>query len=221
MAFKLSYQTRREQEQPAPLEQYKTAQRMMLVVDLDSTWFPGAATFLLITAVGFALLSAPDVSVIGISRPPWRVLCIMCSVVCALGLLRAWDASRRRMSFEIARKGLYVSRFGPLHRSTQFWARSTVDDIRVNEKRDGTVDDGNVAPERWIACIQIISTYKKRKYNHEFLSGREVELLREMVNALRMELGWLPQDPTTEREKDKLEKVKGKLEKGAAVGDSR
>jgi hypothetical protein len=70
-------------------------------------------------------------------------------------------------------------------------------------------------------CIQILSTYKKRKYHHEFLSGREVQLLREIVNALRVELGWLPQDPKTEREKDKLEEIKEKLAKSAPVGDSR
>ncbi len=194
----------------------------MLVVDLDSTWFPAAAAFLLIGAIGFALMSAPDVSVIGISRPPWRVFCIICSVVFALGLLKAWDASRRRMSFELRQKGLYISRFGPFHRSTQFWARSTLEDIRVNERRTSEhLDETSTAPETWNSCIQIKSTYKKRKYHHEFLSGREVEVLREIVNALRVELGWLPQDPKTEREKDQSEKIKEKLEKRAAVGDRR
>jgi hypothetical protein len=192
MAIKLSYETPRKKAARVVLERFDTPDRVTLVVHPEAWWLLPLAAVLVLGAIFFAALFGLEVLPQNDPRFNWDAMAVCASVGCILLLVKAWGVSRSRVVFEVWADRMYVIRVGPFSRPQQVWARSTLDDVVVRRSRP----PDNEPPE---TCrLRVFSTYKGRKCRHDFLEGRRLELLRELANALRAELGWAAQDRETE-----------------------
>jgi len=195
---KLSYAIPKSIAERKVLRRIDSANQIMLVIRPEFPGFWSRVTALSIGAVLFLLVAALSISLGGMALTVIGCLSLIGFAVTVMGLLMAWNRSRMRVIFELQREHLCVRKMAPISRSRKVFARTILADLVVHERGSDRGGDNETY------CLRLYLTWNQETYHYDFLHGQPLDLLRNVVDILRLELGWPGEDSKSGPDAEKI-----------------